>query len=70
MSDRQRLVRLGAIAMAFGVALGAFGAHDGGEGGQYDGDLDATLDVKRHFRPFRIALSQRPSSGALRRSPK
>ena len=27
MSDRARLVRLGAIAMAFGVALGAFGAH-------------------------------------------
>lgn len=27
MSDRQRLIRLGAIAMAFGVALGAFGAH-------------------------------------------
>ena len=26
-SDRARLVRLGAIAMAFGVALGAFGAH-------------------------------------------
>ena len=27
MSDRARLVRLGAIAMVFGVALGAFGAH-------------------------------------------
>lgn len=27
MSDRARLVRLGAWAMAFGVALGAFGAH-------------------------------------------
>lgn len=27
MSDRARLVRLGALAMAFGVALGAFGAH-------------------------------------------
>lgn len=27
MSDRARLIRLGAIAMAFGVALGAFGAH-------------------------------------------
>ena len=27
MSDRAQLVRLGAIAMAFGVALGAFGAH-------------------------------------------
>lgn len=27
VSDRARLVRLGAIAMAFGVALGAFGAH-------------------------------------------
>ena len=27
MSDRARLVRLGAIAMMFGVALGAFGAH-------------------------------------------
>jgi uncharacterized membrane protein YgdD (TMEM256/DUF423 family) len=26
-SDRARLVRLGALAMAFGVALGAFGAH-------------------------------------------
>ena len=26
-SDRARLVRLGAVAMAFGVALGAFGAH-------------------------------------------
>ena len=26
-SDRTRLIRLGAIAMAFGVALGAFGAH-------------------------------------------
>ena len=27
MSDRARLVRLAAIIMAFGVALGAFGAH-------------------------------------------
>ena len=27
MSDRPRLVRLAAIVMAFGVALGAFGAH-------------------------------------------
>jgi uncharacterized membrane protein YgdD (TMEM256/DUF423 family) len=27
VSDRARFVRLGAIAMAFGVALGAFGAH-------------------------------------------
>jgi uncharacterized membrane protein YgdD (TMEM256/DUF423 family) len=27
VSDRARLVRLGAFAMAFGVALGAFGAH-------------------------------------------
>jgi uncharacterized membrane protein YgdD (TMEM256/DUF423 family) len=27
VSDRARLVRLGAIAMIFGVALGAFGAH-------------------------------------------
>ena len=27
MSDRARLIRLGAWAMAFGVALGAFGAH-------------------------------------------
>lgn len=27
MSDRARLVRLGAWAMVFGVALGAFGAH-------------------------------------------
>lgn len=27
MSDRARLVRLGGLAMAFGVALGAFGAH-------------------------------------------
>ena len=27
MSDRTRLVRLAAIVMAFGVALGAFGAH-------------------------------------------
>jgi len=27
VSDRARLVRLGAIAMVFGVALGAFGAH-------------------------------------------
>lgn len=27
VSDRARLVRLGALAMAFGVALGAFGAH-------------------------------------------
>jgi len=27
VSDRQRLIRLGAIATAFGVALGAFGAH-------------------------------------------
>lgn len=27
MSDRARLVRLGAIAMVLGVALGAFGAH-------------------------------------------
>ena len=27
MSDRARLVRLGSLAMALGVALGAFGAH-------------------------------------------
>ena len=27
MSDRARFIRLGAIAMGFGVALGAFGAH-------------------------------------------
>jgi len=27
VSDRARLVRLGGIAMIFGVALGAFGAH-------------------------------------------
>ena len=27
MSDRARLIRLGGLAMMFGVALGAFGAH-------------------------------------------
>jgi uncharacterized membrane protein YgdD (TMEM256/DUF423 family) len=27
VSDRARLIRIGAIAMALGVALGAFGAH-------------------------------------------